>query len=983
MEFGKWELRDNNYTGYYFSKDSMIYPSSNSVDSGKIHTEENVRNIYRDLTKKNFVTKHNYFSLSINDTRDAIIVSPGEAVIQGYHFYAKNSIEVKVPNDTIYDEDGSYNENIQSINQYTLGISLTYDAANHVTGDVVNKEAPVGESEVLSGVYVTWFTECQLEHNYENILVLGRAWVQAGKIVIDNTTDANGETILHGFEIDPFKDHVFEAKSVEVEIEGQNINEYDTLAENITQIYGGSLCSYESMRFQIEHDIQNMSKPPSFVTDIQDYVYYMPKWYISKYGDHVTGALRFNNLSSDAIEKLKNINPATFENDYTNTNGFADGVFISPRTYSDLSRYIVDGEKITEKSINTTDYDVGGTIMSIVPTTYPNGTDYNNGYTGIHAALVSQKYGETGLRIHYGEGEEINGYNTTRIVHYNEKDNGQIYKNLSSSVKNTSNFIIENIDGEGKKSSIDMKNGEIFIDSYGSGIQLYTSSKELSNNIDFRVDETEISVAAHNYDYHRTGERSDAHFKVGLGITYDTYVTNAKGEVTRNNTTCIQKYSTDKLYDANTDPYLSLGNLRIRSNSIPTLSESIKQNTIEILNNSELPFITVRPRIYSEQYVAEELIQVGSSKYNDLKGNNAQNNTKNRIIIKKVGLNDLSNFDSNSLTYFEHNYKDENDKSAVLNKMMPKISNSLNEIAGIYSSGNIGCSTKTITSSTTTKTYVEAEDNQVYTNNADWVRFTKYGYVDEYVDNGKKYKETDSYNIEFNTSIDTQNTKVNQIIWNHPNNVSYGPMILSHIVNAEINSYTSSSIHNCLMLENASFIVSDKSDISDNYIKMINGDISATGIITCYNITATGGNDFAETFEKDNKDEFAKPGTLIALNPDTTKYTICEGFENKMVVGIQSNSYAYLAGGNINNTQDSNKLEDEYFTVAVSGKVWVNVVENSNINPGDMLVSSFEKGKATKSIQHIPGTIIGKALSKPKYFEEDKEYKVLVLVMTA
>mgnify|MGYP003320096332 CR=1 FL=1 len=63
MEFGKWELRDNEYTSYYFSKDSIIYPSSNATDSGKLHTEENIRNIYRDLTTKNFVTKYTYFSL--------------------------------------------------------------------------------------------------------------------------------------------------------------------------------------------------------------------------------------------------------------------------------------------------------------------------------------------------------------------------------------------------------------------------------------------------------------------------------------------------------------------------------------------------------------------------------------------------------------------------------------------------------------------------------------------------------------------------------------------------------------------------------------------------------------------------------------------------------------------------------------------------------------------------------------------------------
>jgi len=47
-----------------------------------------------------------------------------------------------------------------------------------------------------------------------------------------------------------------------------------------------------------------------------------------------------------------------------------------------------------------------------------------------------------------------------------------------------------------------------------------------------------------------------------------------------------------------------------------------------------------------------------------------------------------------------------------------------------------------------------------------------------------------------------------------------------------------------------------------------------------------------------------------------------------------------------------------------------------------MLVSSFEKGKATKSTFDTPGTVIGKALTKPKYFEEHDEYKVLMLVIT-
>ena len=84
MEFGRWELRND--SSYYFSKDAIIWPSSNALDEGKLTTEENLRNIYRDLTDRNFVTKYNYFNLSLNANRNGVIVSPGEAVIQGYHF---------------------------------------------------------------------------------------------------------------------------------------------------------------------------------------------------------------------------------------------------------------------------------------------------------------------------------------------------------------------------------------------------------------------------------------------------------------------------------------------------------------------------------------------------------------------------------------------------------------------------------------------------------------------------------------------------------------------------------------------------------------------------------------------------------------------------------------------------------------------------------------------------------------------------------
>lgn len=1069
MQFGEWELRDD--ASYYLSKDSMVWPSSNAVDEGKLTTEENMRNIYRYLGIRNFVTKYNYFSLTLNANRDGVIVSPGEAVIQGYHFYSKSAINVKVPNNTQFDEKGNPKDNnYQRIDEYTLGIALAYDAANHVTGDVVNKAEEVGNSETLSGVYLKWFDKCQLECNYNNILVLGRAWVKAGIIVPDGTPLNNtGRTIYHGFEPDPFKDHVYTGDKIEIEVHGHKTTKYDTLRDNMTQIHE-PLYSYDSSHFPVELIREKRTKPPTFNTDIQDYINHLPDWYTSKYGDYMTGALRFNNLSIDAKREFLN---QEITKDSISDDKYSDSVFISPRTIGDLIR--TSSQSVNNKDYN---YDVGGTLMSIVPNTYINGIDYNNGYVGIQSTLVSQLYGETGLIIHYGRGNETDGNNTTRLVHYNSNDTGTIKNPENTGTnENTSNFIIENIDDTGRKVSIDFRNGELFIDSYnkpvtdlfeksqilsktsgestGSGIQIYVNGRtddNLKNRLDFRFDETKLSMAQHNYINHRNGDRGkqhkglnndDLHFEMGLGITYDG----------------IQS-------DINDDAFLHMDNLLFRSNKIN--GSDVKQNTISVFNSNtnsdtkQLPYIRILPRVYSNEYLAENLVQVGTTKLDDYFNHNAENKTLNRIIMKRVNKNDKDNSDD-AYTYLEQDYRITSGMGVIINKWLPPLKGAdivtgtapdYKEIAGMYSAGNIGCSSYSNRDDENNKDKsVSREDNNdnqnnPYQDNNEWVRFTRFRYDnDRDLINGGTYegKHEDEkgrlwgapYNIEFNTNV--ANRRANQLIWRYNGSIgaqtdkidNTPPVVLSYIHdNTNITTeqgvptkYTdwpgdvespspgydnrkgtyetwidhagitqfnpTYKIRDFLLLENAGLVVSG--DINN---PSLSGDSLNT--INHLGVTISAGrvynavyNDFAETFEKNNKNEIASPGTLIALNPDTGKYEICDGFENKYIVGVQSNSYAYLAGGNrINNTQDIIDLENEYFTVAVSGKVWVNVVSenedclNCHIKPGDLLTSSKIKGKACQSKYLVQGTIIGKALSKPKYFEDDNQLKVLMLVMT-
>ena len=419
--------------------------------------------------------------------------------------------------------------------------------------------------------------------------------------------------------------------------------------------------------------------------------------------------------------------------------------------------------------------------------------------------------------------------------------------------------------------------------------------------------------------------------------------------------------------------------------------------------------------------------------------------------MKRVGKNEKDN-QQGSYTYLEQDYN-ANGNSRLINKWLPPKNNNdvLNEngspiyeeIAGMYSAGNMGCSS----SKNMIVSKNNNNDNQIdpYDNNSEWVRFTRFRYDNDkdqinggtydgkHEENkGRKWGET--YNIEFNTNI--ANRRANQLIWRYKGSTgkqndvidNTPPAILSYIHdNTNVNDgiatkYTSwegdsespspgyqngkgtyetwidhagitqfnptYKIRDFLLLENAGLVVSG--DINN---PSISGDSLNT--VNHLGVTISGGrvynavyNDFAETYEKDNKEEIAQVGEIITLNPETGKYKVANSFEDKCVVGVQSNSYAFLAGGNrVNNTQDIIELENEYFTVGISGKVWVRVVNesedclNSHINPGDLLTTSNIKGKACQSKYSVQGTIIGKALTKPKYFEEYKCDMVLMQIM--
>ena len=1013
MKYGDWELRK--YSAYWNSPNILLYPSTNSVDEGSLHTENNVRSIVRRLTDKNFILRDEYFRLEIAEDRKRVIIHPGEANIQGYHLITNKTLEIEVP-----DLGESALGTDAPIRQWTLGISLCYDAANHVTGDVVVNDKPIGENETFSGAYAYFFDKCQINNNYDQILILGRIWAQNGEIVSDGTTiseiqqdgDDNtdaGRYIEHGLEIDPHRMNAIEGIDVEVKVEGMQTTQYDTIPQNITIIK-----QYDSMLNRVELDRNKYSKPPTFVTNLQHYLNYLGDWYVNKYGDYMTGALRMDQLSIDRKIELDREHETEYRKDTsgigTELNGRYHGtesIFISPRTLGKL------GYKESH------DYTNGGTIMTVVPQSYTNGLDYNGGYTGNYAALISRKFEDTGMVLHSLDG----GY--SRIVHY--------FGSHNLLIENGPNISESSIDNN---ASIDFVNGEMFFDSFNArGFQFYSGSPSSSTakNLDFRIDEYTLSAAEHNVDDHRKNTRANKvllghnndtkHIELGVGIGYDS-----------------NKNSVNKPAN-NNDAYLQLGNLRLRSNSTKTYfgepTTQVKLNTIEVVDtngvegqqnlNSGLrniirtekgntyPYIRLIPGIYTRNGIAEDYLQVGTRIVDDIQNGDANENTLDKVVIGKYHSSNESQ-SIEDYTFIEQDMRctiNDSLNNQIFMKSVPfttipsadgndeNYDTHYSEIGGIYSYGNIGCSSAQIP-----QWCGRDKNTGPYRNDQEWVRFTRYRYDK---DNDTTYSGSDisknhkkiygnTYNIEFNTNV--ANHRSNQIIWNYKGGEAEEdqPLILS-CVHDKITDYPNSTYQdaNGYLHQNPTYGVR-------NFLRLDGGGLSIHGDINNpalsevvegdsrpdsnpenrYGITLIHGriyngvyNDVAETYMKDNSEEEAVEGMVVTLNPETGKYRICNKYEDNLVVGVISKNYAMLLGGkSIDHTIDLIELDNQmkYFAVGITGKIPVNV--DCDVKPGDLLVSSHKYGLATVQNKNsiVPGTIIGKALSASHEIE-GKEYK--------
>ena len=116
-------------------------------------------------------------------------------------------------------------------------------------------------------------------------------------------------------------------------------------------------------------------------------------------------------------------------------------------------------------------------------------------------------------------------------------------------------------------------------------------------------------------------------------------------------------------------------------------------------------------------------------------------------------------------------------------------------------------------------------------------------------------------------------------------------------------------------------------------------------------------NDYAELYLKQDPDEVIEPGTVICKVKGKSCYTSSNQSNLNLVVGVCSDSYGYLVGGDENLTYEENLKK--YVPVSMTGRVMVKVPKGVIIEEGDILSADINGCAYPRDVR---GQSIGKAL---------------------
>lgn len=231
---------------YYPSGNITIFPSSNAVDSGKLFTEYNGRNITINITDLNYVVSPNPegYLISYNNTTKKIDVTPGKAIINGFEVNTNTIISYSLPssgNGYTIVNDGWYK------GYYLLCLHTNFDALDNLEGNI-----QVGSTWYCSGIQILYVSKDTYEANPNEYLLLGG-------VKPDGTVKPNKDRFQR-----------LDAKYILVKLEGD----------------------------------PETGVPPTQTTDLLTFINnYLKGYWVSKGGDNEYGQLLFKSQPNDYLEE--------------------------------------------------------------------------------------------------------------------------------------------------------------------------------------------------------------------------------------------------------------------------------------------------------------------------------------------------------------------------------------------------------------------------------------------------------------------------------------------------------------------------------------------------------------------------------------------------------------------------------------------------------------------------------------------------------
>lgn len=141
----------------------------------------------------------------------------------------------------------------------------------------------------------------------------------------------------------------------------------------------------------------------------------------------------------------------------------------------------------------------------------------------------------------------------------------------------------------------------------------------------------------------------------------------------------------------------------------------------------------------------------------------------------------------------------------------------------------------------------------------------------------------------------------------------------------------------------------------------VNGALTVTGNVSAARVYNAVYNDYAEFFQKGEETE---PGDIIALDENSSiEQYIKATKDSKCIVGVHSNEYAHLIGGDNENIEDNMK---RYIPVGLAGRVHVKITGEVHI--GDYVEPSDFPGIGKATVDRTSRSIgYVVALDKPGF----------------